>query len=293
MAISVAASALLLLLLLLEKKAIASSCSRLPPGPPGWPLVGNIFDLGSLPHARLVVFKHKYGPLIWICLGSVNTLVVSSAEAAMDMFKNHDHSFSDGHLIESLKSDDTISATIALSDYGPYWRMMRRLYTIEIFSRKRIHDTAPVRRRCVDKMIKWISDEANKGASTIEVASFVLPASFNLISNLVFSRDDLIVDPKSTKGNEFFELNSQLTYTTIDQFFCDELICNELIIMPNLADFFPYLRWIDPQGVKKCTQELLTTGTENIVVTIEWAMAELLRKPEAMKCDTLEIMKQH
>ncbi|OVA05576.1 Cytochrome P450 [Macleaya cordata] len=320
------------LILLLRRKTTATSGRRLPPGPRGWPVVGNIFDLSPLPHVTLAALKHKYGPLIWIRLGSVNTLVISSAEAAMVLFKNHDHSFCNRHLNESLKSDETISATIALSEYGPYWRMMRRLYTTEIFSRKRINDTAPVRRRCVDKMIKWISDEG-KGTNTVELRPFLLATSFNLIGNLVLSRD--LVDPKSTKGNDFFDLNLELA---------------NLIIKPNLANFFPSLRWLDPQGIKNKVKEklnlileivgsfveerrrmidvqhiqnrekdfldvlmefegngkdeptkisdrnlnmlileLLTAGTETTVTTVEWAMTELLRKPEAMKKVRAEI----
>ncbi|OVA03213.1 Cytochrome P450 [Macleaya cordata] len=334
-ALCVAAAAAASLLLLLLRRNSTTSGRRLPPGPRGWPVVGNIFDLGTSPHASLACLKDKYGPLIWIRLGSVNTLVVSSAEAAMDLFKNHDHSFCNRHLNETMKSDDGLSATVALSQYNPYWRMLRRLYTTELISRKRIQDTAPLRRRCVDKMIKWISDEAD-GTSSIEVVPFVLATLFNLIGNLVLSRD-LIVDPKSIKGNNFFVLNSELA---------------ELIIMPNVANFLPSLSWLDPQGVKKKVKEkldlileivgsfveerrrtdiqhdqhkeekekdfldvllefegngkdesakisdrnlnmlileLLTAGTEATVTTVEWAMTELLRKPEAMKKVRAEI----
>ncbi|OVA03274.1 Cytochrome P450 [Macleaya cordata] len=242
-ALCVAAAALLLLL---HGRKATTSGRRLPPGPRGWPVVGNIFDLGSRPHATLAGLKRKYGPLIWLQLGSVDTLVISSSKAAMEMFKNHDQSFSNRHLSETLKSDDTFSATITLSNYGPYWRMLRRLCTTELFSRKRIKDTRLLRRRCVDKMIKWISDEAEQLASTsttnrsssngIEVSPFVMATVFNMISNLVLSRD-LIVDPKSTKGNDFFELINEI---------------QKLVGTPNVADFFPAsLRWLDPQGLKK------------------------------------------
>ncbi|OVA16385.1 Cytochrome P450 [Macleaya cordata] len=318
-------------LLLLRLKFITSGRPRLPPGPRGWPVVGNMFDLGTSSHANLAGLKDKYGPLIWIRLGSINTLVISSAEAAMDMFKNHDQSFCNRHLNEVLKSDETVSAIVSLSQYGPYWRMMRRLYATELFSAKRIHGTAPLRRRCVDKMIKWISVEA-KGTSSVEMRPFLSATLFNLIGNLLLSRD--LLDPKSPKGTEFFNLSSELIALTAK---------------PNLADFFPSLRWLDPQGVKKKVKvklnrileivggfveerrrdvqhqqhnkekdfldlmlefegngkdeptkisdrnlymlilELLTAGTDNTVTTIEWAMAELLRKPETMKKVKAEI----
>ncbi|KAI3948154.1 hypothetical protein MKX01_014753 [Papaver californicum] len=87
----------LFLFLLWRCRSARTSTGKLPPGPRGWPLVGNIFDLGTSPHSNLAALKEKYGPLIWIRLGSVNTLVVSSADAAMELFKNHDHSFCNRH----------------------------------------------------------------------------------------------------------------------------------------------------------------------------------------------------
>ncbi|MCL7036162.1 hypothetical protein MKW94_012899 [Papaver nudicaule] len=79
------AAATTLLIVFPKRKA-----HRLPPGPPGWPLVCNIFDLGRLPHATLADMKQTYGSVIWIRLGLVNTLVINSAEAAAELFKNHE-----------------------------------------------------------------------------------------------------------------------------------------------------------------------------------------------------------
>ncbi|KAI3863872.1 hypothetical protein MKW98_031464 [Papaver atlanticum] len=219
-----------------RSSAIAST-GKLPPGPRGWPLVGNIFDLGTSPHSNLAALKEKYGPLIWIRLGSVNTLVVSSADAAMELFKNHDHSFCNRHMNETMRSDDRLSSTVALSQYNGYWRMMRRLYTTELIAKKRIQDTSPLRRKCVDKMISWI---AEVDGTCVELTPFVLATLFNLIGNLVLSKD--LMDPKSTKKSEFFVLNAELA---------------QLIIMPNVANFIPSLSWIDPQGVKRKVQEKL------------------------------------
>ncbi|OVA20239.1 Cytochrome P450 [Macleaya cordata] len=340
-ALSVAAAALLFLLRL-NAATTATTSRRLPPGPPGWPVVGNLFDLaGTMPHQSLACLGRKYGPLIWLRLGSINTLIISSAESAMEMFKNHDHSFCNRHVLEVTKIGDTYDAgSVTFAQYGPYWRMLKRLYLTELFSRKRINDTAHLRRRCVDQLIKWISDEANSNetagsTSGVEVARFVFATSFNLIGNLVLSKD--LVDPKSIKANDFFDLTSDIA---------------QLTTTPNIADFFPALRWLDPQRLKKKMEktqtlvleivdsfveerhrmdmdmnknykkkdkdildmlmefegngkdepakisglsvnvlilELFMGATESTNSTIEWAMTELLRKPEAMKKVRAEI----
>ncbi|KAI3964867.1 hypothetical protein MKW92_034861 [Papaver armeniacum] len=229
-----------LILLWRQRMARITTTGRLPPGPPGWPVVGNLFDLGTMPHQKLANHKHKYGPLIWLRLGSLNTLVVSSVEATMEMFKNHDHSFCNRYINEAMKIRDTYKSTISLGDYGPYWRMLRRLCASELFSRKSINGTAPLRRKCVDKMLEWIANEAKEtGGGGVEVARYVYAACFNVMGSIVFSRDDL-VDPDSTVGNDFFNFNAELT---------------ELAVKPNSADFFPSLRWLDPQGLKKKIEE--------------------------------------
>ncbi|KAI3941583.1 hypothetical protein MKW92_009012 [Papaver armeniacum] len=238
------ASLFFLLIWIRRRKVTAAKTTSgcpLPPGPPGWPVIGNILDIGMKPHINLALLKRQYGPLIWLRLGSINTLVIASAESATELFKNHDHSFCNRYLNEALKTDDAHSGTMVLGEYGPYWRMLKRICTTELFSRKRIKDTAPLRRQCVDKLMQWIADEAKESGTNVELARFVFASSFNVIGNLILSRD--LVDPKSSKGNDFFNLNSELT---------------ELTAKPNIADLFPALRGLDPQGLQRKIKEKLT-----------------------------------
>lgn len=71
-----------------------SRSARLPPGPPGWPLFGNMFDLGVMPHRTLAGLGKLYGPVVWLKFGTVNSMVVLTATAATELFKNHDRSLS-------------------------------------------------------------------------------------------------------------------------------------------------------------------------------------------------------
>ncbi|GLJ32236.1 hypothetical protein SUGI_0648820 [Cryptomeria japonica] len=41
----------------------------LPPGPPTWPLVGNLFQLGKRPHESLYALSLKYDQLMTLHLG--------------------------------------------------------------------------------------------------------------------------------------------------------------------------------------------------------------------------------
>lgn len=99
--------AIVVFLKLLSKLRKNGSASKsLPPGPPGWPLIGNMLDLGQVPHRTLQKLLPKYGPVIWLRLGSVNTMVVQSAEAAAELFKKCDLPFADRKVPDSLTALD-------------------------------------------------------------------------------------------------------------------------------------------------------------------------------------------
>lgn len=113
---------------------------------------------------------------------------------------------------------------------------MRRLVTVDMIVTKRINDTASVRRRCVDDMLAWVAKEASKleQGRGLHVARFVFLMSFNLLGNLMLSRD--LFDPESREGSEFFNAMMGLMEWTGHA---------------NVADLFPWLRWLDPQGLRR------------------------------------------
>ena len=215
--------------------------SKLPPGPQGWPVIGNIFDLGASPHRSLAALKQKYGPVVWLNLGAVKTMVILSAAAAEELFKNHDLSFADRFTNDTMRSHDFYKSSMALGSYDSYFRALKRICTIELFSSKRINETALIRQKCVDEMLLWIEKEVEEGASGgIELTKFIFPASFNLIGNLTVSRD--LMNPYSEMASEF--------QTALSGF-------SECLGSPNISDLFPWLRWLDLQGLRATTDQCL------------------------------------
>ncbi|KAI4349039.1 hypothetical protein L6164_009687 [Bauhinia variegata] len=209
---------------------------RLPPGPRGWPIFGNMFQLGSMPHRALAQLRDEYGPVVWLRLGAINTMAILSAKTAAEFFKNHDHNFAERTITETMRVHNYDKASLALAPYGSYWRLMRRLVTVDMLVGKRINETASIRRRCVDDMLCWIAKEASKleQGRGLHVARFVFLMTFNLLGNLMLSRD--LFDPESKDGSEFFTAMTGLMEWTGHA---------------NVVDLFPWLRWLDPQGLKR------------------------------------------
>ncbi|KAL2470883.1 Cytochrome [Abeliophyllum distichum] len=67
-----------------------AKASNFPPSHPRLPLIGNLHQLGRIPHYSLWKLSHKYGPIMLLKLRQVPTLVVSSPELAKEGLKTHD-----------------------------------------------------------------------------------------------------------------------------------------------------------------------------------------------------------
>lgn len=214
--------------ILLQSKA-SKPKKGLPPGPPGWPVFGHMFKLGSAPHRAIAALQPKYGPVVWLKLGSVNTIAVLTAKAACEFFKNHDLSFADRTIVETMTAHGYHIGSLALSPHGPRWRLLRRICTAEMSVHRRINETAGIRRRCVEDMLSWIEN-----GNAIPVGRYAFLAAFNMLGNMMMSRD--LVGPESDKGMEFYGAMKRVM---------------EWSGRPNVSDLFPWIGWMDLQGLKR------------------------------------------
>ena len=135
-------------------------CSNLPPSPPRLPIIGNLHQLAGLPHRCFHHLSIKYGPVVLLHLGSVPTVVISSSEAAEQVLKLHDlvccsrpKTVATGKLSYGFKD-------IGFAQYGEYWREMRKLVVIELFSLKKVQSFRKIREEEVGLMVKKVSESA-------------------------------------------------------------------------------------------------------------------------------------
>ncbi|XP_075507760.1 cytochrome P450 76A1-like [Primulina tabacum] len=216
---------------------------RMPPGPQPLPVVGNIFQLARAaraPHKHFAELADRYGDVMTLYLGSMRTVVISSSEAARVMFKNHDAVLAGRKIYEAMKGDISNEGSLITAQYGPHWRMLRRLCTSEFFTTARLDSMQEVRAKCVDQMLEFITEASSSGSANsvgVDVGNFFFLMAFNLIGNLMFSKD--LLDPKSERGAKFLYHAGKVM---------------EFAGKPNVSDFLPMFRWLDPQRVRRKTQ---------------------------------------
>lgn len=127
---------------------------KLPPGPIPLPIIGSLHLLGNLPHRALHKLSQKYGSIMSIRLGSIQSVIVSSPEAAKLFLGTHDAIFASRPNTEAAKYLSYGSKGMTLTEYGPYWRSVRKFCTLELLNVMKVKSFAGMRREEIRLMVE-------------------------------------------------------------------------------------------------------------------------------------------
>ncbi|XP_002450982.2 4-hydroxyphenylacetaldehyde oxime monooxygenase-like [Sorghum bicolor] len=137
---------------------------QLPPGPMQVPVLGNLHLLGPLPHRNLRELARRYGPVMQLRLGTVPTVVVSSAEAAREVVKVHDIDCCSRPSSPGPKRLSYDQKDVAFTPYGEYWREMRKLFVLELLSVRRVKAARYAREQQMDRLVAVLDSAAEASA---------------------------------------------------------------------------------------------------------------------------------
>ena len=159
----------LFLIFLVRKYKVNGEILHLPPGPPGFPFIGNLHQMdSSAPHVCLWQLSKQYGPIMSLRLGLMPLLVVSSARMAKETLKAHDLEFSSRPSLLGTQKISYNGLDLGFAPYGEYWREMRKICVVHLFNSKRALSFRSIREDEVSRMIEKIS----KSASTVKLTNF-------------------------------------------------------------------------------------------------------------------------
>ncbi|GMN62292.1 hypothetical protein TIFTF001_031379 [Ficus carica] len=300
-----------------------NSTSRLPPGPWKLPIIGNLHQLlSSLPHHALRDLARKYGPLMYLRIGQVPTLVVSSPEFAKEVMRTHGAIFASRPLVLFSRIVLYNSTDIVFSPYGEYWRQLRKICTQELLSVARVETFRTIREEEMLNLVKWI---ASNVGSAINLTERIYSSTYTITARAAFGK-------KSEDQEEFMSIVKEAI--KIGSGF-------------DLADVFPSFRFLDPlifgtrakleklhqksdrvldniikehnkekpteksgesgtvkedlvdvllkfnnndlefslttDNLKAIIFDIFGAGTETSATALDWAMAELIKNPRVMK----------
>ncbi|XP_059064289.1 cytochrome P450 750A1 [Cryptomeria japonica] len=209
--------------------------SKLPPGPIPWPIIGNLHQLGRLPHRNLYELLKKYGPVMFLRFGPKPCVVISSSAMAKEFLKTHDLVFANRprsaageHIAYNYKN-------LGMCSYGAYWRHMRKICVMELLSAKRIESFRFTREEEISLAVKSVWERSKQGTVAVNVSKTLLEITSAIIWRMLtgtrFADDDV-----SGSGGDLRDMVREITSTMADV---------------NIGDLFPYIDWMDLQGIKK------------------------------------------
>ena len=259
---------ILFLLLIKQRKKLVQS-KKLPPGPSKLPLIGNLHQLRGLPHRSLQHLSDEHGPLMFLQLGSIPALVISSADIAREIFKTHDRVFSGRPVLYATKKLTYNLSAVSFAPYGEYWREVRKIATLELFSAKRVQSFQAVR----DEEVALMLDSIAVSSGPVNLSELTLLLANNIVCRVAFGKKYDCGEDKSKKSR----LHETLRET------------QELFGGFCIADFFPWMGWLNKfNGF----ETRLEKNFRELDESFEEVIAEHLdpRRPEPEREDLVDVL---
>ncbi|PHT39344.1 Cytochrome [Capsicum baccatum] len=304
--------------------------NNMPPGPIGLPFIGNLHQFDSLaPHLYFWKLSKKYGKIFSLKLGSAATVVVVSSEKlAKEVMKTQDLVFCSRPLLLGPRKLSYNGNNIGFAPYNDYWRELRKICVLHLFSLKKVQSFSPIREDEVSRMIKKISQQAATSQIT-NLSSIVISLTTTIICRVAYG---IRYDEETHERRKFAEL-LKVTEEMLGGYF--------------VSDCFPLLGWIDKlsgrmnrleknfkdldefyeglieqhlnpnipksmegdivdlllklrkekstpidftlDNIKGIIMDMLVGGTDTSAAVVIWAMTALIRNPNAMKKVQAEI----
>lgn len=209
-----------------------SKTQNLPPGPPGFPIFGNLLSLDPELHTYFAGLAQAHGPIYKLWLGSKLGIVLTSPSTAREVLKDHDTVFANRDVPAAGRAATYGGNDIVWTPYGPQWRMLRKICVVKMLSNTTLDSVYELRRSEVRKTVGYIHDRVG---STVNVGEQVFLTVLNVITNMMWGAG-VEGEERESLGAEFREAVAEMV---------------QLLGKPNLSDFFPGLARFDLQGVVK------------------------------------------
>ncbi|KAJ3703043.1 hypothetical protein LUZ61_006748 [Rhynchospora tenuis] len=259
---------------------------KLPPGPQPWPVVGNLYDIKPVQFRCFTEWAEKYGPIMSVWFGTSLAVIISTSDLAKEVLKEHDQHLADHQgthpqrlellrpiredevtaMIESIfractKPDERKSLVVRDHISSVAFNNITRL----VFG-KRFMDANGV----IDdqgKEFKAIVSNGIKIGASLSIAEHIswlrclCPLNEELYRSHNERRDRLTV--------KMLEEHTQARQKTgqTKQHFVDALLTlKEKYDLSNDTVFG--LLW-----------DMITAGMDTTVISVEWALSELVRNP--------------
>lgn len=256
-------------------------------------------------------------------LGQVPTIIVASADMAKEVMKTHDAVFCNRPELMVGKEVFYDCKDIGLAPYGEYWRQVRKISTLELFTVKRVDSFRMIREEETENLLKVVGKEVGsvvnlsnkffnlacdvmcratfgtKGKEQAALRAFtagVTQTCTGFCPADVYPSVKLLQAIGKRKFQKFTkesdrildpiiaEHQSKKEQGKMEEDLVDVLLKYHKDHVDNPNDFC-----LTTDNIKGVILELLGGGSENSSATLEWTMSELLKNPRVMEKAQIEV----
>ncbi|XP_048549368.1 desmethyl-deoxy-podophyllotoxin synthase-like [Triticum urartu] len=295
-----------------------------PPGPWQLPVIGSMHHLvGALPHHAMRDLALRHGPLMLLRMGELPVVVASSAAAAKEVMKTHDAAFATRPRTNTTASLTADGLGIALAPHGEHWRAVRKLCVTELLSAPRVRTFRGTREAEAAVLVASVAAEAASGAAvnvSSLVATYVADAAVRaVVGDRIADRDAFLAClDEAVRVAAGFSLadmfpSSRLaralsgTARRVEAVFGEMSRLMDAVIKEKRArkaagvgreeeeDILDVLldggggAPMDIPTIRAVIRDLIGAGSETSASTLQWAMAELMRNPAALRRAQAEV----
>ncbi|KAJ8547057.1 hypothetical protein K7X08_010643 [Anisodus acutangulus] len=255
-------------------------------------------------------------------------VVISSAKLAKEVTKVQDLAFCSRPSILGQQKLSYNGHDIAFAPYNDYWREIRKVCVLHLFSLKKVQSFSPIREDEVSRMIKKISEQVSTSQIT-NLSNIVISLTSTIICRVAFGIrydeeaherrrfDELLAVTQEMMAGFFFSdyfslfgwidkffgnINKlEKNFKDLDEFY-EQLI--EQHLNPNrpksmegdIIDLLLQLRKeqstpidLTLDNIKAILMNIFVGGTDTSTATVVWAMTALIKNPKVMKKVQAEI----
>lgn len=200
--------------------------------------MGNLPFLDPELHTYFAALASKHGPVFSLRLGRKFGVVVSSRDAAREVLRDQDAVFANRDVPVAATVAIYGGSDIAFSPNGPIWRMLRKVCVGELLSGSNLNSLYGLRQKEVRAMVSRVAARANKGGA-VDIGKETFMTVMNIMTSMLWGGGGVADEGSEVLEEEFKDVIGRV---------------GSLIGLPNLSDFFPYLRYFDLQGIEKETR---------------------------------------
>nr|QWK52400.1 cytochrome P450 77B1-1 [Isatis tinctoria] len=290
----------------------SSQCRmNIPPGPKGWPLVGNLLQV--IFQGRHFVFlmrdlRKKYGPIFTMQMGQRTMIIVTDEKLIHEALVQRGPTFASRPPDSPIRLIFSVGkCAINSAEYGSLWRTLRRNFVTEIVTPTRVKQCSWIRTWAMANHVERITTESTE-KGFVEVMSQCRQTICSILICLCFGAK--ISEEKIKNIENVLKDVMLITSPTLPDFlpvitplFRRQLEClvplirnrrafvdakgspNEEMVSPIGAAYVDSLFGLKPaerggelrdEEIVTLCSEIVSAGTDTSATTLEWALLHLV-----------------